>query len=168
MDKEDIKYLIVHTIAYDGEYSKLEDIIRWHKERGFRTIGYHYYIKKNGDIKKGREDNEVGAHCRDQGMNHKSLGIAFQGHHNKEDWTEEQKDSFIELCRLLRTRYNIPVSNVLGHREVQGVNKDCPGTKINMDTVRNMINKVENKINPIQLEKKFSGKLFVNNNLQGL
>jgi len=167
MNKKDVKYLIIHTLA--AKYATLEDVIKWHvEENGWSDIGYHYYIKKNGDIKKGREDNEIGAHCKKQRMNYKSLGICFEGHHNKEHWTDQQKESFIELTRLLRARYNIPVDNVIGHREVQGVNKDCPGTRINMDIVRNMINRVGDKINPIQLEKRFKGKVYIDNNLKGL
>ena len=39
------------------------DIDKWHRQRGFRKIGYHFVIKLDGKIEKGREENEMRAHC---------------------------------------------------------------------------------------------------------
>lgn len=130
------EYIITHTVASKGKTTK-EEITRWHKERGFSSFGYHYYILKDGTVQKGREDNVMGAHCRNDGMNRKSLGICFEGHGNFEPWTKEQRASFEDLYKDLREEFGIPVSKVIGHREVRGVAKDCPGTLIDMDKVRN-------------------------------
>jgi N-acetyl-anhydromuramyl-L-alanine amidase AmpD len=134
----EVDYLVLHTAGYDGKHDSLEDIIRWHKNRGFRTIGYHYYIRKDGSIRKGREDDRIGAHCRAGGMNTKSLGICFEGHHDKEHWTSEQTSAFMLLSMDLMESHNVPQENVIGHREAyEGEpKKTCPGTKIDMNWVR--------------------------------
>ena len=45
--------------------------------RGFRDIGYHFYITRNGEIHRGRALEKVGAHCRDH--NTHSIGICYEG-----------------------------------------------------------------------------------------
>jgi N-acetylmuramoyl-L-alanine amidase len=49
----------------------------WHKAKGWKDIGYHYVIRRNGEQEKGREDNVMGAHVR--GHNSTSLGICLIG-----------------------------------------------------------------------------------------
>lgn len=131
------EYLIVHTAAFEGE-ADVETVRQWHLQRGFTDIGYHFYIRRSGLLQEGRSEYIKGAHCRNKGMNSKSLGICFEGHHNVEDWTPEQEFTFESLAKHLMTKYSIPVHNVLGHRET-GANKDCPGTRIDMDEVRNKL-----------------------------
>lgn len=168
------EYLVIHTAAYDGEHDDLEDIIRWHKERGFRTIGYHYYIRKDGTIRKGRKDDEVGAHCKASSMNHKSLGICFEGHHDKESWTPRQRQAFSVLCQILVSKYDIPQENVIGHREAYTMHgrespKTCPGTKIDMDHVRKRYayNPVR-KVSPAKLDLFKAGKINFNKDIKRL
>ncbi|MEM8598366.1 MAG: N-acetylmuramoyl-L-alanine amidase [Bacteroidota bacterium] len=127
-------YIVFHTAAWPGDPSA-RDIDRSHRQRGFARIGYHYLIRKDGTVEKGREDHQTGAHCRDSGMNRKALGICFSGHHNREDWTEAQRRAWLGLASKLMRRHNIPVENVIGHREA-GARKDCPGTRIDCDAVR--------------------------------
>lgn len=138
MDINRPRYIIVHTADYDGPYDTFEDLIRWHKERGFRTIGYHYYIRKDGTIYQGRQDTSVGAHCRAGGMNRRSIGICFEGDHDIEPWTEAQTDTFRLLATMLMARYPILSHRVLGHREVDD-RKTCPGMMIDMDAVRTLV-----------------------------
>lgn len=132
------KYLIIHTAAFDGD-ADIEDIRRWHIQRGFDDVGYHYYIRRSGHLQMGRDEDVKGAHCRDMGMNSKSLGICLEGHHNHEEWTPQQNETFYILIKSLLDKYSIPVENVLGHRET-GANKDCPGKLVDMDEVRNKLN----------------------------
>ena len=131
------EYIILHTAAFKGD-ADISLIKQWHLQRGFNDVGYHYYIRRSGQIQQGRKENINGAHCRDMGMNRKSLGICFEGHHNFEDWTPQQIESFYPFIKELLEKYSIPVENILGHRET-GANKDCPGTKIDMNQVRNKI-----------------------------
>ena len=73
-----IKELIVHCSATpEGKDFTVADIDHWHKARGFRCIGYHYVVYRDGSIHKGRPDSDIGAHC--QGHNATSIGICYIG-----------------------------------------------------------------------------------------
>lgn len=152
-----IRYLVLHTVAVRGS-ATLEDIANYHiNERGWEDVGYHYYIRKDGTIQEGRDDNYVGAHCRASNMNFKSLGICFEGHGDFEEWTQEQKKSFRPLCRKLQSKYNILDENVIGHREAYEQTpppKSCPGKKVNMDKVRKIYPALlAEKINTARIEE---------------
>jgi N-acetylmuramoyl-L-alanine amidase len=86
----------------------------WHKARGWRKIGYHYFIKKDGTVEKGRELSEIGAHV--YGQNSHSVGICLAG---LVDFRVEQFESLKELLREL------PDLPVYGHNEFNK-NKECP------------------------------------------
>jgi N-acetylmuramoyl-L-alanine amidase len=129
------KYIIVHTVAKKG-VTTLQEIDQWHKQRGFNSFGYHYYIRKDGQLENGRPEHEQGAHCLDMGMNSKSIGICFEGHGNYEPWTTEQIQTWQVVANHLMQKYSIPITNILGHRET-GAKKDCPGKLIDMTKVRN-------------------------------
>ena len=45
--------------------------------RGFRDIGYHFYITRDGEIHRGRALEKVGAHCRNH--NTHSIGVCYEG-----------------------------------------------------------------------------------------
>ena len=73
MDSLDsVRYIILHCSATrcNRDYP-VEQLLRDHKARGFRTIGYHFYITRDGEIHRGRPLEKVGAHCRDH--NHRYL-----------------------------------------------------------------------------------------------
>tara|TARA_R110000787_G_scaffold193035_5_gene304591 strand:+ start:5918 stop:6271 length:354 start_codon:yes stop_codon:yes gene_type:complete len=97
----------------------------WHTARGFDDIGYHYLIKRNGQVEKGREDHVTGAHAK--GYNSDSLGIALSGGKAKDNgpefnFTRRQMKSLEALCERLTTEY--PITKVIGHNEVSS--KTCP------------------------------------------
>ena len=62
--RESVRYLILHCSATrcDKDYTA-EQLLRDHKTRGFRTVGYHFYIRRDGTITQHRKLLEVGAHC---------------------------------------------------------------------------------------------------------
>ena len=74
--KRIIKEIIIHCSATkeDKDYT-VAVIDRWHRARGFRKIGYHFVIYRNGDIHVGRSLSEIGAHCK--GHNAISIGICY-------------------------------------------------------------------------------------------
>lgn len=122
-----INEIIVHCSGTPrGMEVKAADIHRWHCERGWNGIGYHYVIGLNGDIEKGREENEVGAHCK--GHNAHSIGICYvgglssDGREAIDTRTDEQRVALTELIMDLRERY--PGAKVYGHRDF--ANKECP------------------------------------------
>ena len=131
------KFIIIHTAAFKGEAS-IEDVRKWHLKRDFLDVGYHYYIRRDGSLQKGRQETHVGAHCTDMDMNNRSLGICFEGHGDYEAFTQDQRNALCDLYEDILTRWDIPVEDVLGHRET-GAPKTCPGSKVDMDDIRNML-----------------------------
>ena len=129
-------YVIVHTAAHDSDTSA-ETIRRWHVDgNGWRDIGYHLVIRKDGTLEYGRPYDHNGAHCVDMGMNSRSIGVCFSGHGDLYDFTEEQKRAFAPwYYQVAYCKYDIPWRHVWGHRET-GANKSCPGTQVDMDRLR--------------------------------
>ena len=70
-----IKEIIIHCSATrEGRNYTVADIDRWHRERGFFCIGYHFVIYRDGSIHVGRSVEEVGAHCKGaQHREHRSM-----------------------------------------------------------------------------------------------
>lgn len=110
-------------ILHHAEASKCtaDDIHKWHLENGWAGIAYHFFVRKDGTIYRGRPVDTVGAHAC--GANATSIGICFEGSYNKEQMPAAQKKAGTELVCYLREEYNI--SKVLAHRDVG--NTDCPG-----------------------------------------
>jgi N-acetylmuramoyl-L-alanine amidase len=70
--------LVVHCAATKASMDiGAKEIRRWHKDRGWDDIGYHYVIRRNGDVEIGRPENAVGAHVA--GKNSTSVGICLVG-----------------------------------------------------------------------------------------
>lgn len=114
--------------------------------RGFREIGYHYFYERNGTEKKGREENEEGAHCPTDvdeagnvivpkapgtSFNFKSIALCFAGDGDIEYPTSEQIESMRTRILDVMKRYNIPINRVLMHRDYDFHGKTCPGSLIN-------------------------------------
>ena len=70
---------------------------------------------------------EDGAHCKASDMNTKGIGISLVGNFNDHGVSKAQMDSLVELVNKLRKYYKIPVSNIMGHKDVEGSNTECPG-----------------------------------------
>lgn len=93
-----------------------------HKKRHFNLsqrgyhIGYHFIIYHTGEVRRYRNDSEHGNHCREQGMNFKSLGIALQGNFSEDHPTEEQINSLKKLIDELQPMYGIQDENIKPHR----------------------------------------------------
>lgn len=122
-----IKEIIVHcTATPDGRGYTVEDITRWHIERGFATIGYHYVVYRDGSIHEGRDIDIAGAHCT--GHNTCSIGVCYVGGMDKtnrypcDTRTDAQKASLVKLLTDLRKFY--PHAQIHGHRDFAA--KACP------------------------------------------
>lgn len=144
----DIKLLVIHCSATpNGRWTTSADINQWHRDRGFRrnaaarvglnpkldAIGYHHVIYTSGQVATGRSHAEAGAHAA--GHNAKSIGVCLVGtdRFHIGQWVA-LRDLAIALC----AQYRIPMvpadtkdprglRGVIGHREIPGVAKLCPG-----------------------------------------
>lgn len=129
-----ITEIIIHcTATPNGRWHTVEDIDRWHRERGFKrdrklighnqpnltSIGYHYVIYTTGAVSIGRGEREAGAHCK--GHNSSSIGVALVG---TDKFSAAQWTSLRANIEALLNRY--PDASVHGHREYDP-GKTCPG-----------------------------------------
>ena len=109
----------------------VEIIHDYHKNtKGWAGIGYHFYVRKDGSIYRGRPENTVGAHA--VGANYNSIGICFEGNFSKEEMGQPQLKAGQELIAYLKEKYNI--SKIVGHKNVD--TSECPGNNFPMDELR--------------------------------
>jgi N-acetyl-anhydromuramyl-L-alanine amidase AmpD len=124
----DITHITVHCSASPPTtHVDAKVIDRWHRARGFLKIGYHFVIRRDGVVEKGRDIKEVGAHVANH--NTGNLGICLAGGVNKEgkaedNFTTDQLHSLALLLQDLKKQF--PKATILGHRDWPGVKKDCP------------------------------------------
>lgn len=125
-----VKRLVIHYSAtYPDQDFGVADIRKMHLARGFSDVGYHYIIKRDGTVQKGRADNVVGAHVA--GHNTGSLGICCIGGIERatgpnvgvDNRTEAQKAATVRLVSELLAKH--PGAQVLGHRDLGAT--QCPG-----------------------------------------
>lgn len=130
-----INTIVVHvTDSPDDKDIGVKEIRQWHLDRGWSDIGYHYVIRRNGKVEKGRDVNTPGAHVK--GHNKNSLGVVWVG---REQMTIEQIGSLVSLVFKLMCEYNIPSSRVLGHFELDS-SKTCPNMAI--EELRDILSKM--------------------------
>jgi N-acetylmuramoyl-L-alanine amidase len=99
------------------------EIRRWHvQDNKWADIGYHYVVRRNGTVEKGRDDLTPGAHTR--GHNHDSLGICLVGGKPGPNFTSRQWVTLAGLIATLKAQH--PGAVVKGHRDYDS-GKDCPG-----------------------------------------
>lgn len=114
-----INHIVIHASATkEGEFFNAADIEKWHKKRGFKTIGYHYVVLLDGTVEKGRPDEKIGAHVKD--FNKDSIGIVYIGgldknRKPKDTRTEEQKTSLLKLLKELKAKHRS--ATISGHRD---------------------------------------------------
>lgn len=97
-----------------------KEIDAWHKAKGWNGIGYHYVVRRDGTIEVGRLETVVGAHV--EGHNANSIGVCWVG---RDKPAKPQYAAMVALLRDLLERYDLGVSCVFGHRELNH-GKTCP------------------------------------------
>ncbi len=105
----------------EAKSASVEEVNRWHLERGWTGIGYHFYIRKDGKVYRGRPEWAVGAHA--QGHNSRAIGICCEGAYMTETMPKAQLDALKALIREEMHKY--PNAKLLRHKDVNET--DCPG-----------------------------------------
>ena len=108
-----------------------EDIQRWHLNRGWSGAGYHFLVRKDGNVYRLRPEECVGAHA--YGSNYDSIGICAEGKYNEETMPKPQKQSIIELVKYLQSKYNI--NTIQKHKDVCATS--CPGNNYPFEEIVN-------------------------------
>jgi len=138
-----INKIFIH--CSDSPFGNALLIDKWHRERGWRCIGYHFVILNgqlrskinnpilDGAVESGRpmdSDNklsaeEKGAHT--YGFNNDSISICLIG---IDEFTEKQFDSLWILLNALSAQHNLYVSSdIFGHRDFDS-KKSCPNFNV--------------------------------------
>lgn len=125
-----IEYLILHHTAGHRDTDTFEGIKKYHVDKGWGDIGYHYLITGDGVVHAGRSEDTVGAHCRAGGMNFKSLGICVAGNFENEHPSMAQIESLEKLLSELLTKYDIPIGKLLAHKEAPEAATLCCGVNL--------------------------------------
>ena len=121
--------IVIHCSATkEGKDYTIEDIKKWHLQRGFKDVGYHFVIKLDGTIEVGRSLDKIGAHVTNH--NTGSIGICYIGglssnNKAKDTRTDEQKESLTNLINVLKTF--IHIKEIKGHRDFS---KDLNGNGV--------------------------------------
>lgn len=122
----ELKEIILHcTATNEGHDYSVEQVRKWHLDRGFNDIGYHFLIRLDGTVEAGRPLETVGAHCK--GHNANSIGIAYVGGLDKngrpkDTRTLPQKEAMRRLVHDLKQYF--PRLEVHCHNEYS--TKACP------------------------------------------
>lgn len=125
--KRKVDRVFIHCSASDNpKHDDVKVIRKWHmspdpndRSKPWSDIGYHYYIKKDGSIQRGRSIEKIPA--AQAGHNRNTIAICLGGL-KKEYFTEEQFRSLRTLCNLIAN--SLPDVTFHGHCEVSA--KECP------------------------------------------
>ena len=120
-------YIVVHCAATNPSMDIGADTIRdWHVNgNGWRDIGYHLVIRRDGSVEKGRDINDSGALAA--GYNSKSIGLCLVGgmaedNSAEDNFTAQQWTSLLATVKELEVDF--PNAKVIGHNEIS--EKECP------------------------------------------
>ena len=121
------RYIVVHHGAGDGDADSIHAL---HLTWGWTGFGYHFYVRKDGSVYRGRPLEMIGAHC--EGYNSCSLGICFEGNFEIETMSEAQLKAGKGLIAYLKAIY--PDAEVKGHRDLGST--ACPGKKFPFEEIK--------------------------------
>lgn len=129
------EFIVLHHAA--ASKASATTIHNWHLQRGWIGIGYHFYVRKDGSIYRGRPEDTIGAHT--EGYNSRSIGICAEGNFEVETMPDAQKRAIIELLRELKKRY--PNAQIKRHKDFAAT--ACPGKNYPLNEIIQAVNKKE-------------------------
>lgn len=145
----------------DAQKCSVDYIHKWHIQRGWSGIGYHFFVRKDGTIFRGRPINAVGSHVL--GHNADSIGICAEGNFEVELMGEKQRQAIIDLLKYLKEIY--PNAKIVRHKDLKSTS--CPGKNYPFDDIIKRIN--ENKKGVVTASfLNFRSEPKVSNNIIGI
>lgn len=123
-ERDYTRAVIHHTASRDVSAAEIN---RWHKEKGWDGIGYHFVIRADGTVEDGRAYEKKGAHARTgkpYSRNHYT-GIVLTGY---DEFTDEQIDALVKLLHRL------------GIKHIEGHHEECPGPGISLSDIMHLAN----------------------------
>lgn len=119
--------IILHHAA--AKTCTAQQIHSWHLANGWAGIGYHFFVRKDGSVYRGRPEDVLGAHAGSN--NYDSIGVCFEGNFMSEPMPAVQRQAGAELVAYLKQKYGI--SKVQKHSDVNATG--CPGTHFPFDAI---------------------------------
>lgn len=119
--------IILHHAA--AKTCTAQQIHQWHLSNGWAGIGYHFFVRKDGTIYRGRPEDTVGAHAGNN--NYDSIGVCFEGSFDKETMNDVQRQAGATLVAYLKEKYGI--TTVQRHSDVNATG--CPGDGFPFDAI---------------------------------
>lgn len=111
--------IVIHHADMLGS---VEDVHNLHLKNGWAGIGYHFYVRRDGKIYKGRPEELIGAHCINH--NNTSIGVCFEGRYDTiATMPNAQLEAGKELIKYLRDKY--PGARLYKHSDLYAT--ACPG-----------------------------------------
>ena len=137
-DREITEFVAHWTGTYTNQDVGADDVHQWHLDRGWSGCGYHYVIRRDGRLQRGRPLERQGAHSAAYGHNKRSIGISMAGGYNcpsgtpnpskfisADSLTPKQMTTF---AMFVRSFYEVwPSGQALGHNDTTDVGKVDPG-----------------------------------------
>lgn len=120
-----IDRIIIHCAATPPSLDiGAAEIDQWHREKGWDGIGYHYVIRRNGEVEPGRPVSRAGAHTK--GHNATTIGVCLVGGVNGKGEAEANftPAQWAALRAVVLTLHHAFGAGVHGHREYAA--KACP------------------------------------------
>lgn len=117
-----IDLIQIHCSATRGDVDvNAKTVDGWHKARGWSGIGYNFFIKLDGTVEDGRPIEKAPAGVF--GHNATAIAICYAGGLNAQGVptdtrTPAQKASMAALVKGLAKTYSVPVTRILGHRDL--------------------------------------------------
>jgi len=141
-----IKYIVLHHSATDYQ-ANAEDTTgkqiakticdraqeKYKKDYPDYKCDYHFIIGHAGDVYEGQPVEQPSWHCTNYQANLVSIGICFLGNFENIEMPTEQFTAGVELIKALMKEYDVPLINVLRHRDIvsdltgKTNSTQCPG-----------------------------------------
>lgn len=114
-----VSKVFIHCSDSDIQaHDNIKTIREWHLARGFNDVGYHYFIRKTGQIENGRPLKDVPA--AQEGHNTGSIAICVSG---SKEYTKQSMEALKTLCIAINKAYN---GNITFHGHCEVSSKACP------------------------------------------
>ncbi len=129
------RHIVIHHSATEVGSADIFD--EAHRDRGWDELGYHFVIDNgnggpNGKVEVGSrwKKQKWGAHCGgtpNNEYNNHGIGICLVGNFQNHMPTQSQLSALKRLVTYLVVEYDIPMSEIIGHRDAPNASTACPG-----------------------------------------
>lgn len=121
-------HLVLHHASANGSVKTIHNA---HQSRGWFGIGYHYYVRKDGTVWRGRPENAVGSHAGggSPAHNFNSLSICFEGNFEVETMPDKQIEAGKWLIEDIKARY----PGIVVNKHKDNIATACPGKNFPLD-----------------------------------